>query len=1527
MNETERQDLLQDLTRRLNQPDMRDDDALFDALDDVRLALQNWDLQGDIPHQDELRAWGLLGENGLPPGETAPRPDEAQLQDIHNRLRQQISAALPGTPYHAGLRGARDALRGWDGQGELPCADWLAEWGIWPPDADAGLWPEFEAACALAQTHPRQAIERLQALQARAAGRLADRLKSELDKTHVELERRAQELIAQAEQVARQKPQDREAQAQAWRAVTDIKPDSLEAQDALARLDRRVQEAIAAELDEIERQAQNAAQRLRLPDLNACLGRAEGLRRRGDLPADLAVRAKNVEKAVLALRQQTRDELGVASTKKVEGDLREAYELAHEYMGSGVPVIPDTGGVLGPVDADVPTGRFWELVSADFLAATRQKVAERLTAARAAKRQSPLQALAELAEARGWLVDEVWTPDHRKALNSQLEEVDREIATVQEIQKNYDRARERVTAARQTGVPAREQLQLLNQAEQLYSDYPQMAEYIESARDNLAGQLAGDVAAQIAQAQLLAGQEQFDRARAVLSQARAAALQEVPQPKPDGSLAQALARLAGQEEAVNQAEQSLAAMSELVDGVEQQLAAYDDDKNLLRLEEAARLLEQVPPAQRDHFRVATARAKLAVRQGDRKNFEAGRRAYESRNWTEAYGFFVRIGPAFEQADQAALFRRRAQAAAAMDAARAAEQGKNWANALVSYRTADEWLSQAGEDGLTAGLRSEAQSALRRLSEIQANDREITRALDLYRAQLEGARKRIETRQNQTRRDQLSPLPEIPAIVADLESKQQTSSTLGTKIDELLGQARTLWRDAFLPALWAVANDPHVEEVLLEQACQRAQELKAAGLLYADKAQGEQDVERLYDRLKARLLDQEYERIKRTSFATWSAQEQQRRRQANPPDNSAPVELDWLRAIEQNRQERWDLPEINKPEQIQAQLKQARQACLACEMDQIEEQQGAAAAQQFLGNQIRSGLLGPEPDLLRMWIELCWRAQDWPAAQAAAQRFADTGLDDRETWVKIWLGLTDAAREFADLDIPRAQAQLASLRAAYDAYGELFDQIESRLTERTLRALRDAAREAQGRLSQAPESERIDLCLDVVRRYAQILMLAPKDGVALHELKQIEKDIKPLIEQRCQKTKTIKVTRGDIKAARDEAARLLIDLQAIQGVMAHLTLPADTQTELEDSMRRLQARKEWWESALRQWGEWDGMVNEALSSPSAIDPEDPDKGGWDLNGARQLLTALRNKAIHRDIRDDQVLSLVNDAVQQIERFEGTAGKLMELARPLMEAVRQEQFDVVITRAQELETMWKDVTKQDARWSGLERVIDYTYQWPTPSRAQLPRHHRDYAIKQRENAGQWKRHADEMNRLYGELVKQHPYQTEDDIEYTDLAALEQARQINGWQDLKEHISLNDLLIKCDAWLKQCSSWLSKLGSPPPPPQSKQAEEMQNSIWGEERKAQLCGADGLGGARGRITALKEEIEQAKKELDSCLRQFDTLFAQLPPRVKKGRVLPDENFRRHAVRIYQACRDCDPKDRRVEEWRKKLENLRFKF
>ena len=408
-----------------------------------------------------------------------------------------------------------------------------------------------------------------------------------------------------------------------------LNPESLEAQNALQQLDDRVRVAIEAEIADLREQAQLAESQDQLPDLNRIRAQAEALATRTDLPQSITPQIGELHTEVMRLLGVARMRLGDSQHTTRARRSSWFYEMALNYVNATppVPTVIDSAGVLGEADKEVPTADFLRLVSRNFLAATATKVDESLGRAKEIKRSNPEEALARLQEAAGWLTDEVWTTDHLEHNQPQLREVRNEIDDVQRLLEKFRAAREKVLQGRDTGREASRRLQLLNEAEQTYPDYPNLEEYREDATEALAAQLAGEVEAKINDARRLSRQEDFESALTTLQGAREAALRDIHTPKPGSPLAMALGKVTEEEKVIADAEQAYNNLGATLDQINAKLGDYRANRDVSILNDARSLLDQVPPGYRDHPKTLEVRSSLAAEQTDAENFDSGNRAY------------------------------------------------------------------------------------------------------------------------------------------------------------------------------------------------------------------------------------------------------------------------------------------------------------------------------------------------------------------------------------------------------------------------------------------------------------------------------------------------------------------------------------------------------------------------------------------------------------------------------------------------------------------------------------------------------------------------------------------------------------------------------------------------------------------------------------------------------------------------------------------------------------------------------------
>lgn len=1501
MNEHQRQDLLKYLDRLIQNAD----DEEVEILDDMRYALKKWDLQGPVPYVKEFLARGIdLESTSFLPAELekveepiSPALSADAVQHLLKALQERLRVTPSESSQYEWLKEVRSEVRNWSEagcQGPLPHAEDLRAWGIdlealsasvtetTPaaakivqdvPAPDAMLVTEYETAHSLIEGQPYQAIQRLLSLQGRAQGDLSERVTADLGEARVTLQRRTEALLIAARRVKQEQPKDIAAQAEAWRAVTTLNPESLLAQEALQILQQRVRQELENEMRQLEQKAHHAASRDDLPELNAVFASIEALAARGTLPGDLVESVEQLAKEVLGLRTATRERLGVASTKQVEGDLRESYRLARESFERGIRQLVDTGGVLGPVDADVETVDFFRVVSSEFLAATRKKVDERLSSARAVKSGAPDAALVHLAEAQGWLTDEVWTTDHRRALLPQLEEVEHEVEDVKRLLKQFEAAREQVTQARSIGLPAQERLRLLNVAQQRYPTYPNIDTYLEEARDNLAGELAGMVEAQVVEARRLMLAEQFAEALESLRQARDDALRDVPKPKTGSPLQHALERVAQEETSVAVAERALHNLETLLEQVNLKLQAYIDDRtNLSLLNEARALLEQVPEEQRQHPQTQMVRGHIANEQGEAENYTSGKAAYARADWAGARDYFNKVTSAFAQYAEAQQLSKRAVAALAAAEAEKAENEKRWNDALNNYRQAVHLFEEAGDDSLTAAIAVMCRKAKQSIEE---TDQQFRSPLEYAQELLMQAQQSLPS-MKASLRDRLDPIAEFKVIIETLEPLTQKPSALSEDIKKTLRETREMWRNAYLPALQQAMADAALGSVMLDVACQRAEELKAAGLLYS------QEAEQLYYQLRGKQLDQEYLRLIGADSPDWAV-------------------------IEKNRLARLDLSVAEKSEDHQKQWNAARDKRLKGEIQtRLEQENGVIAAQHFLGDQVRSGKVRADDIWLRQWLELCWQARDWGEAELVAQRLADLASEPatRRVQAALWQGVTRAAQAYAEDDIEGAQSRLEAVRMQVS--DPVLDEIEALLEEQTFERLIATAAQDRRALEQPGVKVTPEHYFRVARAYGQALQLKPDDPVATQGLQAISSRIEPVLKQRCEEANTTRISKQDLDGACAVATRLLGDLKALEAIVEHLTLSPSGKSELEKALNAQQSKKSRWDKAAGQLKLFEEMVKESLACPTAPRLDDLRySGGWDFSAARDLLKPIRTEATKE--RDLGLQELIDAETRRLGGYEESASQLMEQVRVLLGAVLEEKFEAVVSAANSLEILWKQVTGQDSAWDGLEVVISYLYRYPTRE-VHGVREHREQALKQQANLQAWEQYEKEVSGAYEALLA-----AEKDLE-------------DDFEMLKYSLALRDIQAQCEAWERDCDGFLKRLEqrAPQEPPLSTRAEAVRAKAAVETRKAHL---NSEGGARARIAALKFAAQEGQATFEPLLVRFRNFFNGLPPRVKNRRQQPRQEDRDLARKLYEECCKYDPMNAELKRLRKQLEDLGMNF
>jgi hypothetical protein len=249
----------------------------------------------------------------------------------------------------------------------------------------------------------------------------------------------------------------------------------------------------------------------------------------------------------------------------------------------------------------------------------------------------------------------------------------------------------------------------------------------------------------------------------------------------------------------------------------------------------------------------------------------------------------------------------------------------------------------------------------------------------------------------------------------------------------------------------------------------------------------------------------------------------------------------------------------------------------------------------------------------------------------------------------------------------------------------------------------------------------------------------------------------------------------------------------------------------------------------------------------------------------------------------------------------ADALMDIIRALMVAVREEDFNAVIEKSQELSEKWSEVQSQERKWEwrGLETLLHHHYR-SLDQDAKKPKDHQEAAEKQKHNLEIWKRHALNVNEIYEEL--------------REIEA-----QLDGGLDrLKLKMSLSEIIENCKLWETRSERFLSIVKKEMPEPQSQKAEREKLSIKASERIAAI---EDVPGTRTRVVELRETAQEILEDFEEEgaplyeLLRFVSSIRRLPSLRSQHIATAREKLR--------ACEEIDPRHEKVLQYREKLDEL----
>lgn len=1487
MDEKQRKQILEQLDQLLYEAGY--DIELFDRIAKVRKAIKNWDLQGPIPHESELREWGLL-------------LTEAEALQI---IRLVVEKAREN-PEDEQLDQVRKDLMGWFKDGyhkPLPHRKFLVDLGLWPLRQSAGSQApnssqdhqfkvKLESIKTLMKASPHQAIKELEALRVAEAGH-QEEIDVLLTQARTFLSERTEELIKDAEREAQQNPDNIEVQKEAWQRVLDVNPDSAVARKALNDLLwHHKKKQLEQDLASIQAAAQKAYEKQNLVDFMNQLNKVE-LQLAEALPEDIKSKFERLRQELETQRDALRQRLGVVSTKTAEREYRDAYILVYESIEQGIPFLIDEKGVMGKPGAEVPTAELAKRVGEKFITTITEKVQDRLNRAREERERNPNLALQHLEQARVWLEDQCLTQDHKRSLEPLLDKVLQEIQETERWQKNYEDARAKVLYSGQVGLEPEERIASLNEARQLFPNYPDWERHYEEVQTLLAAKLAGEVEKTIVEAQREVKLDNYQGARDLLYTIRFRVYRDIPEPKPDSALAKALAKLDNVLKSVTEAEQDFERLKRIVVEVDARIDRYREGHQQVELiHEARGLLEQVPEALQQHFLVSKVRARLAAIAGDPENAEAGRRAYEQRQWASAKEYLEKVGPTYPGYQEIERLLKRASAMVAIQQAQAAEGRFSFNEALQQYERACVWFAEAGTDG---GFERDAEFCQQRKTELEKSQEELIRPLEEAKRLLNQATEQSAHVQTLSLTFRLRPIPNFQRAYNLLKPIVNTPSLLSQDISLTYHNVCEEWKKAYWLSIQQVLDNEDCSLEVVEEAYERAKELKEAGLL-ASKSE-----EQLFYRLWARLSDERCKALLRNLGERWVDMSCHELRQHS---------IEWDE-VEANRRERLRIPLMMSEDErqaIQKQLQKAMDVIIDICLDEHLAQGGVSAAREYLSQRWRSGTLPSSFDWFRRWIHLCWEDSAWEEARQVAKYIGDLEVapKNRQSQVQFWLDLTDIVKTYDEEQIDEAQKRIEALiinitRSDEKSRVSILQEEEQYLKRLAAGRIFEKAQKLRRnlRFGVQPGSEvsaaRQNLdpanALELARLYSLVLKIDEDHVSARAGLQELGNSLRPMVDVRLEEARNLRAS-GDLERTRRRASELLRDLELFLRFSQQLKLSQDQEKNLKETLEDLKEKKDVWDQASMLFREFDQKLAEALANPEPF-PE----GGWDFSEVEDILAKMRQDLQRRE-RD--LANAIVEKSRELDLVRSLTGALAGLIKELLDAIQKEDFDRVINVAHELDKKWREGQLAYPDLQGLERLIRFRYTLAEEEVRTLDDHKR-MAERQKQNLARWEAYTNKVKELLRRMKE---------LEKNLLKELD---------ELKQDFPLEEILRQCGSWKNEYECFL-RLQAPERPLSLKARHQESEANY--EARLQI--------AKDNRTKIEQLERQAQEDLEKFKRRYLDLkkwYDALPSsiKVKEGKREPTRGQKNAGTNLYRECCALDPLNRELSDMRKNLEKAKI--
>jgi hypothetical protein len=1436
------------------------DQKAFDRLEKASRAFREWDGSGEIPHKDLLTDLNIDFQDDSPQQKTEKQAEEkTQKAKAEPALKPEISDAL------------REALLEAD---HLERAD--------------RLYHAIKFLEDVLKSMPADAAQQIKLKQA---------------DLRVKLGRLVNQLVERAQSLERKQPNDLKGHLRAWQVVHDADPEHNAANEALRLLNQQIlAQTLENDLKEALEKATKAEKDSDLLAINDAKAIVQGMVSRASeagYPQELHDKVVAGLGKIDSLLVVTRDRLGVASTKQIEGDVRGAYQMAREYIESDpqpTMIVDANRGI------DVPLKDFWKQIRKEFVSDLRNKASERMVSAAKAGETSPKAAMRLLLDAQAMVTDDVLTQDDLAIIEIELQNINLEIKAVQEEVDQYNDAKKLVLEGQDLRLKPEDRLEKLNQAKELFSEYSGLDNYLEIAKSDFEAQLARQGHDALVSARNRTSRDEFEQALTEIDQILRNITTVIQSPKEDSPLGEILKELDNEKAVIQKAQNQFEKMLRELERVSELLKEYDAKKEVRELMAARKLLEAVAKENPDHERVLQTTIELTRRQGDPDNWEAGNSSYKEGEWKSAVAAFRQVSPSYPAYEEAQTFLKRAQAALEVDKARQHEANKEWEKAANAYQITvgifEGTINQpaAGIDSFTASLAKEASESLDRLKVIYQNDKEIDGVLSKCIGLLNSAKHSAQNRNLPV--DKVERIPVFAEISKELEkAKENIISNRSFEIDDLLRETREIWLETYISGMEFVADQKQTDRSLLAKSAVLSDELREEGLLFG--------YEQVDCQLQSELLDIDYrvmgggERFTSTSDLV---KLEENRRARFEVQRRWPYDADDPQAAQLHHAKVKELQqEFSVIASRRLRLEMERELTKALERAGGDLEASVAAHKEILDELVKDDRVYGSIASLTYAIQIAWKAREWQKADAFIRSMRE--ITEDVALASLWGVLDNAAQAFEENRIEEAHAYLDGLPVERSLET---NQIVSDMETATLLRLL-----ALGKDAYSLESDQG--YLSAAQKYALAYKIDPRNPSVLSGLEAVGSRIDKTITRLCTEASSLQLrgsAMSDLNLVTREAKEKLETLNSFTAVSGHLKLSAPIRDRLSDTTERLVAKSRVWHEVKDALDKFEAELEGGLISPTQINPRD-NSGGWGFDDLEQYILKSRQSG-RSDVQLMRLIEAKNiDWIQKRD----VARELNEKVVEFLDFIEAEEFDRIINEAGNLEELWKKAQREQG-FEGLGILIFELYS--DQDKAKTPAEHREIAQKQKKNYGEWTRWSLRVRESYEALSK-----IQKDLQFHS----------GGWKTSGDELrkSLLEQRVSFDKGIGMALSEIVSLvnrgndavaifleayhAKPQSLPLTKKAELELKKIPHEVGNQEV-----LDEFKDYATALKLFAEQRILEINKALLMLRTVVNGVAKLSKNGQV-PRASLE-NAMRQVRSWRAKDPYNRELEKLSQKLNN-----